>query len=97
MASRHIDPSTLTLFILPDGCVALESTALTPVDNLDLFGDGGAVPPVSLSDMIDACMKLTKAVPDDTDTADLRRMASALKASLAQVETTLARLEAKSG
>ncbi len=87
-----IDPSTLTTYLLPDGDVALESSSLSPSENLKVFGDNGVCPPTPFERMVDGCLKMIAAVPDSPDAAALEAMAIGLKSSLAKVETTLARL-----
>lgn len=87
-----IDPSTITTYLLPDGDVALESSSLSPPENLSIFGDSGICPPTPFEAMVDDCLKLIAAVPDAPDAAALEAMANGLKNSLAKVETTLAGL-----
>ena len=93
MTRTFLLESELSLHLTSSGYVRLESARMDVDDNLALFGPDGPVPPVSISALTVSLLETITAAPDDTDAADLRLLHKSLKASLAQVETTLAQLE----
>ena len=93
MTAKYLDGTKLSIHLTSTGYVALESGQLSTDTELALFGPKGDVPPTSISSLTTRLLQTINAAPDPTDTADLRLFARDLKTSLAQVETTLARLD----
>ncbi|MEL7539919.1 MAG: hypothetical protein AAGJ51_03365 [Pseudomonadota bacterium] len=84
--------SHLSLHITSTGYVALRSDELDIETDYALFGSNGLLPPQTILSLTQRLLKTINTAPDTSDAADLRLFAENLKASLAQVETTLAAL-----
>lgn len=96
MTDVQLKAAKLSLHITSTGYVGIDSGQLDMNAETALFGPNGAVPPKSVSSLTQSLLEHINAAPDPSDAADLRLFAKDLKASLAQVETTLARLDAES-
>ena len=88
-----IDAAATRFFLTHSGYVALECDGLGAADEAQLFGPEGAAPPRRISDLVAETLETLAAAPDPSDAAGLKVFARDLKASLALVETVLARLE----
>ena len=97
MTDVQLKAAKLSLHITSTGYVGIDSGQLDMNAEISIFGPDGLVPPQSILGLTQRLLDHINAAPDPSDAADLRLFAKDLKASLAQVETTLARLEAKSG
>lgn len=97
MTEPRLKASTLSLHITSTGYVGIDSGQLDMNAEMALFGPDGVVPPKSILYLTQNLLEQINAAPDPSDAADLRLFAKDLKASLAQVETTLARLDSDSG
>ena len=93
MTEPRLKASKLSLHMTSTGYVSIDSGQLDTNAEIALFGPDGAVPPLSLLSLTQSLLDNINAAPDPSDAADLRLFAKHLKASLAAVETTLARLE----
>jgi|GEM_PF-2636837 len=94
MTQKLLDPAIFSLHLTSSGYVTIDSGQLDSFAELAMFGPSGPVPPQSLLALTQSLLDNINAAPDPSDAADLRLFAKSLKASLAQVETTLAALEA---
>ena len=93
MTEPRLKASKLSLHMTSTGYVSIDSGQLDTNAEIALFGPDGAVPPLSILSLTQSLLDTINAAPDASDAADLRLFANSLKASLAAVETTLARLE----
>ena len=93
MTEQRLKGSKLSLHMTSTGYVTIDSGQLDMKDELELFGPDGGMPPQSVLTLTQRLLDNINAAPDPSDAADLRLFAKSLKASLTQVETTLARLE----
>jgi hypothetical protein len=93
MQPTQVDLTTTRFFLTHSGYVALECDAFDGAQQLILFGPDGVLPPRRVLDLVDDMLKMLTAAPDDEDAAGLKVIVDDLKASLARVETVLARLE----
>ena len=93
MTEPRLKASKLSLHMTSTGYVAIDSGQLDMNAEIALFGPDGAVPPLSILSLTQSLLDTINAAPDPSDAADLRLFANSLKASLAEVETALARLE----
>ena len=93
MTEPRLKASKLSLHMTSTGYVTIDSGQLDMNAEIALFGPDGAVPPLSILNLTQSLLDTINAAPDPSDAADLRLLANSLKASLAEVETALARLE----
>ncbi len=92
MADTKLDAADLRFVLTCSGYVAIECESLDGPTQVDLFGPRGCVPPRPISDLVADTLAMVSAAPDGSDAADLKSMATDLKASLQQVEATLGKL-----
>ena len=93
MTEPLLKASKLSLHMTSTGYVTINSNQLDMNAEIALFGPDGAVPPLSILTLTHSLLDTINAAPDKSDAADLRLFANSLKASLAEVETALTRLE----
>jgi len=97
MTDVQLKAAKLSLHITSTGYVGIDSAQLDMNAEMALFGPDGVVSPQSILCLTQSFLDQINAAPDPSDAADLRLFAKDLKTSLAQVETVLARLDAKRG
>ena len=93
MTEIRLKASKLSLHLTSTGYVTIDSGQFDMGTEIGLFGPDGPVPPQNIESLTQSLLDTINAVPDPSDAADLRLFANSLKASLAAVETTLAKLD----
>ena len=97
MTEPCLKASKLSLHMTSTGYVTIDTGQLDMDAEIALFGPDSAAPPISILSLTQSLLENINAAPDPSDAADLRLFAKSLKASLAEVETALTRLEKDSG